>query len=76
MTTGFRLTLLCLVMLCLLLCLPQPAEFDHLYRLSARDHGSPHTQNLQPTRPPFRLPEACKIRRALDRGNLWSSAVH
>jgi hypothetical protein len=30
MTTGFRLTLLCLVMLCLLLCLTQPAEFDHL----------------------------------------------
>jgi hypothetical protein len=30
MTTGLRLTLLCLVMLCLLLCRTQPAEFDHL----------------------------------------------
>jgi hypothetical protein len=30
MTTGFRLTLLCLMMLCLALCLTQPAEFDHL----------------------------------------------
>ena len=30
MTTGFRLTLLCLVILCLLLSLTQPAEFDHL----------------------------------------------
>ena len=30
MTTGFRLTLLCLVMLCLLLSLTQPAELDHL----------------------------------------------
>ena len=32
MTTGFRLTLLCLVMLCLLLSLTQPAEFDHPLR--------------------------------------------
>jgi hypothetical protein len=30
MTTGFRLTLLCLVLLCLLLSLTQPAEFNHL----------------------------------------------
>lgn len=30
MTTESRLTLLCLVMLCLLLGLTQPAEFDHL----------------------------------------------
>lgn len=31
MTTGFRLTLLCLVLLCLLLSLTQPAEFNHLF---------------------------------------------
>jgi hypothetical protein len=30
MTTGSRLTLLCLVMLCLLLSLTHPAELDHL----------------------------------------------
>ena len=76
MTTGFRLTLLCLMMLCLVLRLTQPAEFDHLLPIVGAGSWSARTQNLQPTRPPFRLPEACNLGRALERGNLWSSAVH
>src|ERR1022692_4692706 len=43
MTTGFRLTLLCLVMLCLLLSLTQPAEFDHLLPIVGSGSGfAPH----------------------------------
>jgi hypothetical protein len=46
MTTGFRLTLLCLVMLCLLLSLPQPAEFDHPLPIVGSGSGfAPHTES-------------------------------
>ena len=46
MTTGFRLTLLCLVMLCLLLSLTQPAEFDHLLPIVGSGSGfAPHTES-------------------------------
>jgi hypothetical protein len=47
MTTGFRLTLLCLVILCPLLSLTQPAEFDHLLPIVSSGSGFPHTPNLQ-----------------------------
>ena len=39
MTTGFRLTLLCLVMLWLLLSLTQPAEFDRLLPIVGSGSG-------------------------------------
>jgi hypothetical protein len=46
MTTGFRLTLLCLMMLCLVLCLTQPAEFDHLLPIvGAGSWFAPHTES-------------------------------
>jgi hypothetical protein len=46
MTTGFRLTLLCLVMLCLLLSLTQPAEFDHLLPIvGSGSWFAPHTES-------------------------------
>jgi hypothetical protein len=46
MTTEFRLPLLCLVMLCLLLCLTQPAEFDHLLPIvGSRSWFAPHTES-------------------------------
>src|SRR6266436_3815858 len=46
MTTGFRLTLLCLVMLCLLLSLTQPAEFDHLLLIvGSGSWFAPHTES-------------------------------
>ena len=46
MTTGFRLTLLCLVMLGLLLSLTQPAAFDHLLPIvGSRSWSAPHTKS-------------------------------
>src|ERR1700735_2920625 len=46
MTTGMRLTLLCLMMLCLLLSLTQPAEFDHLLPIVGSGSGfAPHTES-------------------------------
>ena len=46
MTTGFRLTLLCLMMLCLVLCLTQPAEFEHLLPIvGAGSWFAPHTES-------------------------------
>src|SRR5207244_7109094 len=46
MTTGFRLTLLCLVMLCLLLSLTQPAEFDPLLPIvGSGSWFAPHTES-------------------------------
>jgi hypothetical protein len=46
MTTGLRLTLLCLVMLCLLLSLTQPAEFDHLLPIvGSGSWFAPHTES-------------------------------
>ena len=46
MTTGFRLTLLCLMMLCLVLCLTQPAEFDHLLPIvGAGSWFAPHPES-------------------------------
>ena len=46
MTTEFRLTLLWLLMLCLLLCLTQPAEFDHLLPIvGSRSWFAPHTES-------------------------------
>jgi hypothetical protein len=46
MTTGFRLTLLCLVMLCLLLSLTQPAEFEHLLPIvGSGSWFAPHTES-------------------------------
>jgi hypothetical protein len=46
MTTGFRLTLLCLVLLCLLLSLTQPAEFNHLFPIVGS--GSWFTRQTEP----------------------------
>jgi hypothetical protein len=58
MTTGLRLTLLCLVMLCRLLSLTQPAEFDHLLPIvGSGSWFAPHTESATDA-PPFRLPEA------------------
>ena len=46
MTMGFRLTLLCLMMLCLVLCLTQPAEFDHLLPIvGAASWFAPHPES-------------------------------
>ena len=46
MMTGFRLTLLCLVMLCLLLSFTQPAEFDHLLPIvGSGSWFAPHTES-------------------------------
>ena len=45
MTTGFRLTLLCLMMLCLVLCLTQPAEFDLLSIVGSGSWFAPHTES-------------------------------
>ena len=46
MTTGMRLTLLCLMMLCLLLSLTQPAEFDHLLPIvGSGSWFAPHTES-------------------------------
>src|ERR1700720_700340 len=51
MTTGFRLTLLCLMMLCLVLRLTQPAEFDHLLPIvGAGSWLAPHRESA--TDPP------------------------
>ena len=46
MTPGVRLTLLCLMMLCLVLCLTQPAEFEHLLPIvGAGSWFAPHTES-------------------------------
>ena len=46
MTTRFRLTLLCLMMLCLGLCFTQPAELDHLLPIvGAGSWFAPHTES-------------------------------
>jgi len=46
MTTGFRLTLLCLMMLCLVTLPYSPAEFDHLLPIvGAGSWFAPHTES-------------------------------
>jgi len=70
MTAGFRLTLLCLVMLCLLLSLTQPAEFDHLLPIVGSGSGfAPHTESATDA------PTVSVARRMQSSARAWSAAI-